>query len=133
MSRSTRNTSLRLTVGEIELLNVLWAIGPATIAEAHERLAASVGYTTVQTRLNRLVAKRIAAKTNRRPAKYRAALSPDEINRADLNVLVGQVNDGNIVPLVAHLIRDRSITEKEFLELRLLIDQAEQRQRDRVA
>ena len=127
MPRPKRNSPARLTVGEIELLQTLWRLGPATIAEVHEGLDAAVGYTTVQTRLNRLVAKRVATKTSRRPAKYCAAVSADDVNRADLKVLVGRVNDGAFVPLVAHLIRDRSISEQELRELRALIDEAEQR------
>ena len=34
---------------------------------------------------------------------------------------------GNIVPLVAHLVNDRSLTEQEINELKGLISQAEQR------
>ena len=127
MPRTKRKTPARLTVGEIELLQTLWKTGPATIAEVHEQLDSSVGYTTVQTRLNRLVAKRVASKSSRRPAKYCAAVSAEDVNRADLNVLVGRVNDGAFVPLVAHLIRDRSISEDELRELRSLIEEAEQR------
>ena len=128
MPRSNPNAN-RLTVGEIELLKVLWEIGPATIAEVHAAMPGEVGYTTVQTRLNRLVAKKVASKGKRRPAKYRAVLSPEDVNRADLNVLVGRVNDGNVVPLVAHLIRERSMSADEIEELRALIDEAETRVR----
>lgn len=129
MTRAGKKTPIRLTVGEIELLKVLWETGPATIAEAHAAMPAPVGYTTVQTRLNRLTAKRVAARSKQRPARYRALLSSEDVNRADLNVLVGRVNDGNVVPLVAHLIRDRSISKSELQELRQLIEEAERRAR----
>jgi BlaI family transcriptional regulator, penicillinase repressor len=125
-----KKTPLRLTAAEIELLKVLWDTGPATIAEVHAAMPTAVGYTTVQTRLNRLVGKRVAGKSRSRPARYRALLSPDDVSRADLNVLVGRVNDGNVVPLVAHLIRDRSISPDELKELRALIDEAERRAND---
>ena len=39
-----------------------------------------LGYTTVQTRLNRLVAKGVVARSNDRPARYRAAVRPDEVS-----------------------------------------------------
>src|SRR3954471_17761624 len=49
----------RLTPLELELMNVLWDIGPAPVAAVRERLAATreVGYTSVQTMLNILVRK----------------------------------------------------------------------------
>jgi predicted transcriptional regulator len=118
---------MRLTAGEIELLRVLWNTGPATIAEVHAAMPTAVGYTTVQTRLNRLVAKRVAGKSHSRPARYRALLSAEDVSRADLNVLVRRVNDGNVVPLVAHLLRDRSISPGELQELKALIEEAERR------
>lgn len=127
MPRSGKKTPPRLSSGEIELLRVLWETGPATIAEVHAAMPSNVGYTTVQTRLNRLTAKRVAKKSRNRPARYRALLSPDDVNRAELDVLVHRVNNGNVVPLVAHLIRDRWVSPTELQELRMLIEEAEQR------
>ncbi|MBM4004098.1 MAG: hypothetical protein FJ295_12560 [Planctomycetes bacterium] len=46
------------TAGELELLNLLWEHGGLSLSEVHDCLGRDVGYTTVQTRLNRLVDKR---------------------------------------------------------------------------
>ncbi len=45
------------TEGELELLSLLWEHGGLSLSEVHEKLGRDVGYTTVQTRLNRLVDK----------------------------------------------------------------------------
>lgn len=127
-----KHAAPRLTSGELELLSALWRQGPCTIAEAHEALGQRVGYTTVQTRLNRLTAKCVAEKSDERPAKYRATLAPDDVNRSDLDVLVRRVNSGQVVPLVAHLVRDRNLSAEEIDQLRQLIDEAE-RQAKRAA
>ena len=119
----------RLAAGEIELVAALWRSGPVTISEAHAALGKPIGYTTVQTRLNRLVAKGVVEKTAARPAKYRAVIEPADVNRSDLDTLVGQVNEGSVVPLVAHLVRDRKVSPAELRELKQLIEQAERQNR----
>lgn len=127
MARRKGDRSFRLGVGEIELLEVLWCKEAVTISEAQEALPRAAGYTTVQTRLNRLVAKGAARKSKTRPAKYRAAIGRDQVTQSDLDVLVNRVQGGQVVPLVAHLIRERPLSDAEIDELRSLIDEAEQR------
>jgi|HubBroStandDraft_6_1064221.scaffolds.fasta_scaffold128697_2 BlaI family penicillinase repressor len=125
-----RRKASRLAAGEIEILEMLWRIRSATIAEAHEALPRRVGYTTVQTRLNRLVAKGLARKKGESyPARYEAVIKPEQVCRGDLDVLVASVTSGRIVPLVAHLVRDRELSDAELCELRQLIDEAERANR----
>ena len=75
MRRGRKKTRLRLTAGELELLEVLWTHAGVTISEAQTALGREIGYTTVQTRLNRLVDKNVAAKSDERPTRYSAAVS----------------------------------------------------------
>ena len=125
MAVSRRNT--RLAAGELEILQMLWREGAVTILEAQRALGLPIGYTTVQTRLNRLVKKRVVAKTSTRPAKYRAAMTPKHVSADDLDMLVERVSEGKVVPLVAHLVNRRSLSAGEIHELKQLIAEAEQR------
>lgn len=118
----------RLSAGEIELLQVLWREGGATLIEAQRGLNRPIGYTTVQTRLNRLAAKGLAQRSKDRPAIYRAAIAPEAVSAGDLDTLVDRVSGGQVVPLVAHLVRDRRLSAAEIDELRQLIDAAARRQ-----
>jgi BlaI family penicillinase repressor len=126
---NTRRKAARLAAGEIEILEMLWRKESATISEAHEALAREVGYTTVQTRLNRLVAKGLVRKAGLHPARYQAAIKPEQVCRGDLDVLVESVTSGRIVPLVAHLVQDRELSDDEISELKRLIDEAERANR----
>ncbi len=121
----------RLAAGEMEILQMLWSQGPVTISEAQQALDRPVGYTTVQTRLNRLVQKGVIARGKTRPAKYRAAVAPEEVSAGHLDLLLERVSGGSVVPLVAHLVKDRSVSPEELIELRRLIDEAEHALRDR--
>ncbi len=122
-----RRKELRLATGEIEILEILWQAGAATIAQAHESHKRKVGYTTVQTRLNRLVEKGLAKRIGSHPASYQAVIQPEDVSRDDLKVLVDRVTGGRVVPLVAHLVKDRKLSSEEIRELKELINEAERR------
>jgi|GEM_PF-1432558 len=125
MKKRRRDQDVRLGAGELELLEVLWREGDVTIAEAHAGLNRAQGYTTVQMRLDRLVAKCVATKSKTRPARYRASVSQEDVTRDDLNVLVRRVTQGRIVPLIAHLVNDRPLTRDEIQQIRDLIEAAD--------
>ena len=130
MARKKQKDEIRLGAGELELLDVLWREGPVSISEALSGLEREQGYTTVQTRLERLVAKKVAKKSKTRPAKYSAAISEEDVSRDDLNVLVRRVTRGRVVPLIAHLGNDRPLSADEIDEIRQLISEAEKRKGD---
>lgn len=122
---SKRRKPPRLSAGEMEMMQMLWSRGPLTLAEAHSGLGRKIGYTTVQTRLNRLVEKKVVARNTDRPARYAAAVEPADVSARHLALLVERVSGGSVVPLVAHLVRDWDLTSEEIAELKKLIAQAE--------
>jgi predicted transcriptional regulator len=109
----------------MEIMQMLWARGPVTLSEAQAGLGRRVGYTTIQTRLNRLVDKRVVTRTAQRPARYAAAVDPLEVGARHLDLLVERISGGSVVPLVAHLVRDWSLSPEEIAELKQLIAAAE--------
>jgi predicted transcriptional regulator len=116
----------RLSRGEIEMLRMLWEVGAVPLSEAHRAMEARcgpIGYTTVQTRLERLVRKKVVAKSRSRPANYSASVSPAEVSEPLLDLLVQRVSGP--VPLVAQLLQDRSFSPEDLRELKRLIAKAE--------
>jgi BlaI family transcriptional regulator, penicillinase repressor len=122
---SKRRKSPRLSAGEMEIMQMLWRAGPMTLSAAHAGLGRTIGYTTIQTRLNRLVEKKVVAREAQRPARYAAAVEPAEVSAGHLALLVERVSGGSVVPLVAHLVRDWDLTAEEIAQLKKLIAQAE--------
>lgn len=120
---------IRLLASELEILQTLWSGDGLTIVEVQRRLSKSAGYTTVQTRLNRMVQKGFVKRSRQTPSRYSAAVSQEEATSVDLNMLLNRVSQGQVLPLVAQLLGDRSLSEEEYAELRQLIDEAEQRSR----
>jgi predicted transcriptional regulator len=125
MARKKR--PIRLSAGELELLQMLWRERSVTISEAQQALGLPIGYTTVQTRLNRLVSKGLAARSEARPAKYSAAISPADVGRGDLDTLVERVSEGRVTPLVAQLLQRHALSAEEIAELKALVAEAERK------
>ncbi|MCA9154560.1 MAG: BlaI/MecI/CopY family transcriptional regulator [Planctomycetales bacterium] len=125
-----RKAKQRFTAAEINILKMLWDRGEATLSEAHQAITdrgENVGYTTVQTRLERLVEKGVVKKSATRPATYSAAVEPEDVSGPLLDLLLDRVSGA--VPLFAHLIENSSLTADELNEMKRLIAEAERRQK----
>lgn len=120
-----RRQNVRLSSGELEIMSLLWQRGPLTLSQAHAAIPRTIGYTTVQTRLNRLVDKGHVTRSDDRPAKYAAAVPQERVSAGHLDQLLDKVSGGRVVPLVAHLIDRGSLTPEDIQELKKLIAQAE--------
>jgi predicted transcriptional regulator len=126
---ANKRSTPRLAAGDMEILQALWREGAVTISEAQRALGRPIGYTTVQTRLNRLVDKGVLRRTKDRPSRYSAAVAPEDVSAKHLDLLLERVSGGSVVPLVAHLVKDRNLSRKELAELRRLVDEAERESR----
>ncbi len=115
----------RLLASEIEILEMLWREGSVSIVEGQRALEGKAKYTTVQTRLNRMVTKGIVKRSRTKPAKYSAAVRQEDVTNSDLTLLLEKVSRGSVLPLVAHLLKDRRLESEEIEELKSLIANAE--------
>ena len=123
-----RPKAVRLSSGELEILSMLWEEGPLTVAQAHERFGrygSPIGYPTMQTRLNRLVEKGHLHRNGRRPAEYKATITPQQVSAGHFRQILDAVGPQKLVPLVAHLISERSLSAAEIDDLKSLLAQAE--------
>ncbi len=119
------------TSGEMELLSLLWQHGAMTLSDVHDAMDRSIGYTTVQTRLNRLVDKGLASKQKpgRGATQYSARVQRDEVSASQLDALVERVANGSVVPLVAQLLDGTRLSTEDVKDLRQLVRLAEERSR----
>jgi BlaI family penicillinase repressor len=124
---ATRKRPIKLTSGEVDLMDLLWRHDALTLSAAHKAFGKErIGYTTMQTRLNRLVEKGLAKRSSQRPAAYSAAVAREAVQAGHLDDVLKRLSDGSVVPLVAHLVRDQKIDRDELAELKRLVRQAEQ-------
>ena len=113
-----RRKTPRLSAGEMEILQMLWREGAVSLSAAQAALGREIGYTTMQTRLNRLVEKGVVTRTAERPAQYAAAVKPADVSARHLDLLMERVSEVSVVPLVAHLGRERALSFEGIGELK---------------
>ena len=117
-----------LSKGEMEVARLLWELGEATVRQIFEAFppVRKIHFTTVQTYLRRLERKGyVRGRRRGRSMVYRARVEPERVIRDTVTDLVDRLFDGQMIPLVHHLIRDRAVTSEELSKLREMIDQWE--------
>ena len=120
-----------LSKAEMEVVRIVWNLGEATVRQTVDAFppGRNIDFTTVQTYLRRLETKGyLRAKRQGRALVYRPRVRPDDVIRDTVGDLVNRLFDGQPVPLLHHLIRDRSIRKEDIDELRQMIDQWESEQ-----
>ena len=118
---------VKLTPGEMELLEIFWQHGPLSLAQVHKELHAKgrkPAYSTVQTRLNRLADKGVITRSGLYPAMYAAAVAADDVSGRYFDLLESLCGN-NIAPLMLHLTEKRKFSASELDVLKKIIEQAQ--------
>jgi BlaI family penicillinase repressor len=122
-----RTRSDQPTDGELEILQLLWDLGPSELGSVHQRLNESrkVALTTVATMLTVMLAKDLVKrKQGGRGWLYSTRVSRDSAAKPIVKKLVDRVFDGSAQRLVAHLLETQKLTEAERDELLNLLKQS---------
>lgn len=108
----------------MELLNLLWKLGPSTLTVVHRNYPKPVGYTTIQTRLNRMVEKGVLSRSTDYPALYTAVVET-EVASGTFFEKIAKICGGSLAPLIAHLTEKRTLKPDEVAMLKEIISRHE--------
>jgi BlaI family penicillinase repressor len=112
-----------LTPLELQIMQVLWASGPANVAAVQERLGGDLAYTTVQTMLNVLLRKKKVRRTQvGRAFTYEAAVSREGATGAAVKDLVSRMFGGSGEAMLMALIDARQITPEQIARAAKLVN-----------
>ena len=118
----------RLTKLELRIMEVLWTHGPCSVREIQEFFpeASRPAYTTVQTVVYRLEAKKAARRTKRigNALIFEAVLSRVSAQRRLVDEFLSMF-DGRTQPVMAALIQTGQLTRGDVREAERLLDQFE--------
>jgi BlaI family penicillinase repressor len=119
----------QLTNLQMDVMQVLWQRGEATVAHVHAALQdeRKLAMTTVATLLSRL--EKYGLLTHRSEGRqyvYRPLVSQSEVRRSRLTELIDQFFHGNPADLVYHLINEAEIDSEDIAHLQSLIESNEQ-------
>lgn len=117
-----RNPSPR----ELEILKILWELGPASVREVHERMApgGELAFNTVQTLL-RIMDEKGLVKHQRRGRTF--VYSPKHTRDRETSRLLDRVFDGALDQFVLSLINSQQVSADELKKLEKLIADARRR------
>lgn len=118
-----RRRDIDFTDRELDVMNVLWEIGPATVQEVRERLPDELAYTTVLTILRILESKGyVRHREEGRAYRYQPLVERAQAAESALRRLIRGVYRGSPELLLTQLVSDRGLSEKELLRIRKLLD-----------
>jgi len=113
---------ISFTERELDVMSVLWDVGPATVAQVRERIADELAYTTVLTVLRTLEQKGYVGHTeDGRAHRYKPLVKREVAGRTALRRLVEKVFDGSPELLLTQLVSDKNLSDEELRRLRKLL------------
>jgi BlaI family transcriptional regulator, penicillinase repressor len=126
----SRPTSAQPTEVEMQILRILWELGPSPVREIHQRLEAAKGtnYSTTVKMLAVMLQKGLVKRDeDAQPHVYRPALTRTKTGKRMLDDLIEKVYDGSAMSLVLQALSSRKATKKELAEIRHLLDKMEEK------
>ena len=121
----SRPTSKHPTELELEILKVLWHIGPATVRQVRDELAAirDLAYTTVMTMMTIMDKKGyVQRKKDGRSFIYEAKYHEQKASKNMLQDIVDRLFGGSTTAVMQHLLETSELDEDELKQIRSLIN-----------
>jgi len=119
------------TTAELEILDLLWERGQATVREIHEIIGERKPtlYTTVLKTMQIMHEKGLVERDDSSKAHvYRARQSQDETQKNLVSDLLEKAFRGSALRLVQHVLETKPASREELTEIRKLITEAEKKQ-----
>lgn len=116
------------TAAELEILRVLWDLGPRSVRDVHQALneRKPTGYTTVLKLMQIMTGKGLVERDEeQRPQIYSARYPREHTQRQLLHDLTQRAFGGSVKALVLQALTTRKSTERELEEIEKLLDRIE--------
>jgi predicted transcriptional regulator len=111
------------TDAELDILAVLWRLGPATVREVHEALKKESGYTTTLKQLQVMFDKGLVTRSERfRSHVYEAGIPKEQTQKQIVRDLLARAFEGSARGLVLGALSAKPASKEELEEIRRMID-----------
>jgi len=116
------------TEAELEILNILWTLGPSTVRDVHSASEKDTGYTTVLKQMQVMTEKGLLTRSERfRSHVYEARAAKEQTQRRLAGNLVRRAFDGSAKNLVLGALSSQKVTAADLAEIRKMLDEYEKR------
>jgi BlaI family transcriptional regulator, penicillinase repressor len=125
--RGEANDAVQLpTEAELEILNVLWAMGPSTVRDVHTLSGKTTGYTTVLKQMQVMAEKGLLARSERyRSHVYEARVAKEQTQMQLTRNLLARAFDGSAKNLVLGALSSQPVSAAELAEIREMLEKFE--------
>jgi predicted transcriptional regulator len=132
MARPKSSDTLRPTEAELDILNVLWRLGPSTVRQAHEHLGAMKDwqYSTTLKLMQVMAAKGLLKRDESEKSHvYVAAVGREETQQLLVGRLIDRIFEGSVSNLMLGALDAKRASKKELAELKEMIEKRERAKR----
>ncbi len=119
------------TEGELEILQVLWELGPCTVRAVNDELSKGkeVGYTTTLKLMQIMLEKGLLSRdTSKRTHVYKAEVAEDVTQKKLLERFLQSTFKGSAMKMVMQALGDHQASKDELEEIKALIEKKEKEQ-----
>ena len=111
------------TAAELDILAVLWRLGPATVREVHEELGKDNGYTTTLKQMQLMTEKGLLTRSERfRSHVYQASVPKEETQQEIAGDLMKRAFSGSARSLMMGALAAQPASPDELAEIREMLD-----------
>ena len=119
-------TGFRLGKRELEIMNVVWDLGEATVQDVCDRLERPAAYSTVLTMMRTLEAKgMLSHRVFSRTFVYRPQVPRDRVQSSLIDEVRHLLFGGSAALLVNSMLTRAQLSAEEIAELRRVLSQAD--------
>jgi len=122
----------RPTDAELDILAVLWSLGPSTVRDVHETIAARkpTQYTTVLKQMQVMAEKGLVVRDeDQRAHVYKPARTREWTQKQLAGDLLRRAFEGSPTSLMLGALAAKKASKEELAELRAILDAHEERSR----
>lgn len=115
-----------LTGPQLDIMKVVWRLGEATVRDVYEELRERrpIAYTTVMTTMKTMETRgHLKKRTEGRAFVYTATASENRMLKRIVGDFIDRVFNGSTEPLLAHLVKERRLSEKDLEKIRKMIQE----------
>jgi BlaI family transcriptional regulator, penicillinase repressor len=110
------------TDAELDILSVLWRLGPATVREVHDELGKESGYTTTLKQMQLMLGKGLLIRTERFGAHvYEARIAKEQTRKQIVWDLLNRAFEGSARELVLGALSAKPASSQDLDEIRNMI------------
>jgi len=116
-------TDLHLTQRELDIMSVLWDLGEATVTEVRDRVDPDLAYTSISSMIRTLEMKGYVShrRGEGKTHVYYPVIDAEKAGESVLGRVLDKVYGGSPIKLLAHLMDQHRLSEKELARMRDLL------------